>query len=416
MMRTHKQEMMTSPLYLEEVESDDDKEQQRSRTRTKATTTKLRKEGRKQLQPNYENAFSQWFGRLRLDVVAVAFGLVIAAYAISNILLDISLERFERDNSSITASHPEQLKPQSTTTAMGHNTNYNNYSDGNILQCDADYKLLDLKIVTMNMAGMEISQSAPSSWTASQQQQAFVGEILASNPDVIFLQECPTASFPPPGMFDYRNGTIYHKMASSVHSHAGYVTLLVRSDLVATPLDVVVIPESLGLPIVATVITWKGRQIVLASVHLEPFERGSVVRRDQIQSLLMQASDIRIAADILVFAGDTNMRDVEDASMESLGLVDVWKQGGALEETRYSWDTLPHGNRQNLYYGAETRAYQRRYDRIYVKDLKMPLSFFRVDVPVFHFIGNQPVSDESSYHYLSDHFGITTEIQLCWQE
>jgi hypothetical protein len=117
----------------------------------------------------------------------------------------------------------------------------------------------------------------------------------------------------------------------------------------------------------------------------------------------------------LLFAGDTNMRQSEDDVMEgTLGLFDAWKAGGAQPETKFSWDTNDHtaeGGSFNKYYGDRTREYNARYDRVYFSKHKTLPS---IAVDSFELIANQPLTNQ--YHFMSDHFGISTLLSLKWNE
>ena len=165
-------------------------------------------------------------------------------------------------------------------------------------------------------------------------------------------------------------------------------------------------------------------------MHLEPFQQGSLTRQDQLEELLQLASQQTQEEVMVILAGDTNMRDEEDRVVEdSLQLVDAWKAAGADPHTRFSWDTtartIANGNHhqtavwQNLYYGSNTRAYQRRYDRIYyhfndaTNDKTDRDGEIRVTVPSFRLIANEPIG-QSTEHFLSDHFGLAAEIRIEW--
>ena len=324
-------------------------------------------------------------------IIATAVFLVLlaVAYGISNLLLELCLSFSESDLGE--------------SFTMNEQTNSNNSQTA-----------LRLKLVTMNIAGMEPSQSAPESWNYAQQQEAILREVLRSDPDIIALQEAPSATLPS-GLFDHDDKT--YRQLHSVPSHAGYVTLLVRSEMETSAMKL----ES-NVPISATILSWEDRRLVIASAHLAPFQQNSAQRQKEVETLIQGATNAATAglANALIFLGDTNMRSFEDQTMENdLGLVDAWKKAGSSPETRFSWDTMPHGQGdsawRNLYYGHRTRAYQNRYDRVYIKDLlrgSSPSSL-HVHVPAFELVANKPVS-ESRYHFLSDHFGIATELELHW--
>ena len=330
-------------------------------------------------------------GTLGFIATAVFLLLLGVAYGISNLLLEVSLS-FSNGEWNGSAMINEEK-------------NSNNRI------------VVRLKLVTMNIAGMEPSQSAPDSWNKEQQRAALIEEILRSDPDIIALQEAPSDVLSS-GMFDHDDRTF--RQLHSVPSHAGYVTLFVRSEMETGALN-------LGnkVPIVASFLFCERLNLVIASAHLAPFEQRSYQRQKEVDTLIHVARDSNAGpVDAIIFLGDTNMRSFEDQTMEGdLGLIDAWKQAGSSPEARYTWDTTPHGEGesawQNLYYGQRTRAYQNRYDRVYIKDLRRgsasSFSSFplHVNVSAFDLIANKPVS-ESQYHFLSDHFGIATELELSW--
>ena len=296
-----------------------------------------------------------------------------------------------------------------------------------------------IKIVTMNIAQLVPSGKAPDSWVANPQLALdyLRQTLLGTNPDIIALQECPSPLWVDTFLVDYQQ--YYYPTSSSIPqttaSHAGYVALWVRKDWAA---HVDAVSSAVHLPAVAARLSFTSAQagsrrleIWIASMHLEPFQQGSFTRQDQLEELLQLASHQTQEEEVVVIlAGDTNMRDEEDRVVEdSLQLVDAWKAAGADPHTRFSWDTTAtranYGNHhqtavwQNLYYGSNTRAYQRRYDRIYyhhfnaTNDKTDRDGEIRVTVPSFRLIANEPIG-QSTEHFLSDHFGLAAEIRIEW--
>ena len=124
------------------------------------------------------------------------------------------------------------------------------------------------------------------------------------------------------------------------------------------------------------------------------------------------------------------MRPTEDAVMEDqLGLTDVWKLSGSSKATKWTWDTTKHSEdgTWNRYYGSTTREYKARYDRIYYycyyashhDELSCRsgggggASLARgPSYASFQLIANRPLLLERPNHFLSDHFGVVTDLHL----
>jgi len=265
----------------------------------------------------------------------------------------------------------------------------------------------------MNISQAMLSEMAPDSFSAKDQNNALINELLRNDPDVIALQECPD-----PDWAMKSGGFKGYRSVGSTPSHAGHVVLLVRESIAVTQGGVIIVDD---LPMVSALLLMNGKlPVMVASVHLEPFQQGSFARQDQVDQLLELAATTPSnhgPPSMLVFAGDTNMREEEDSVIEGKGLVDVWKQAGAKNSTRYTWDTVDHGSSFNAYYGrSSTRQYQRRYDRMYYRCLadhrheQIPRRACSVEVIDFSLIANTPIQSKID-HFLSDHFGVAAEIR-----
>jgi hypothetical protein len=352
-------------------------------------------------------------------------------------------------------------------------------------------------------------------------------------PHFIFLQECPrernAAWITDTLLSSSSDGGTGNSSSDYVSmgtrpSHAGFVTLLVRRDFLVhqkqqehgssgrgnknsdstrsrtTSCTLEPLQVSEDIPAVAAKLSFWNNGVdddenhhherhsdeppslvlILASVHLAPFESGASHRRFQMQQLLQLQSNVQetttIAAAassnnsnnnnnnktrvVLLVAGDTNMRDSEDVVMQDeLHFQDAWKLAGSNLTTQFTWDTtvqncLPsstnsttnntNSNRdgmttpppprtiQNLYYGQRTRAYQRRYDRIYIHNGHTAIhddhqqhqrhhqqqqqqqdDLFSVKVHSFELLANKPI-EPSRFHFLSDHFGMAADLEFSW--
>ena len=286
-------------------------------------------------------------------------------------------------------------------------------------------KLESLTMACFNLAGCVPSQEAPRHWNREIVTEHVRAEVLKNSPDILALQECPGGADWAQSIF----GENYQVMGAT-HAHAGQVVLLVRKGISATPMPTsepvnnqrvfslfgsdipFAIPIHRGSPAVLATLRFEDRSIMVSSVHLAPFGNGSKTRKSQVKQLLEIAGSTP-----LIFAGDTNMRTAEDKAMEvELGLLDAWKLAGSEKQTRFTWDTLDHtgvqGGSFNRYYGDDTRQYHARYDRIYCSK-KTGIADIRV--PSFELIANQPVT-ENNKHFLSDHFGISTVLEVQWEE
>jgi endonuclease/exonuclease/phosphatase family metal-dependent hydrolase len=245
----------------------------------------------------------------------------------------------------------------------------------------------------MNLAGLQPSAVSPKTWTAKDQLEAVMKELLTSHPHIIALQECPSAAWAA-GVFADDS---YISIGSTA-SHAGFINLLIKKGVFADHQPVKLQREIPAVMARLTLSNNTEESLYVASVHLEPFQSGSFERQVQMQELLEAAQSMP-----LIVLGDTNMRDGEDSYHEK-SYQDAWKVLGALEATRYTWDTIIHGTSFNQYYGTSTRQYQKRYDRVYFTTNVLKPTEFTL-------IANQPIPP-SKDHFLSDHFGVAVSVQI----
>lgn len=273
----------------------------------------------------------------------------------------------------------------------------------------------------MNVAGCTPSKEAPSTWDEHAVATHVREEILRTDPEVVALQEFPGDADTAERHFDG------YRAVGAKHAHADRVVLLAREGIEARRI------ESDGLrevPAVVAELSWnehgggRRRRLLVCGVHLAPFKSNASLRARQMEGVL--AAGTSVAAECspsgrlpLIIAGDTNMRGEEDAAMEggSFKLSDAWKANGSDAATEFTWDTLDHGSSFNRYYGDGTREYTARYDRVYFKtvgseDGTASSGVGVEDVSSFDLIANGPIT--SKYHFLSDHFGVSTVLKIRW--
>lgn len=271
--------------------------------------------------------------------------------------------------------------------------------------------LKSLRLVSFNVAGCVPSKEAPPNWDTTVAAEAMAEEVLRSDPDILALQEFPSGD-------PAKLAQVFpaYQVMGRTPSHADYVVLLIKKGISAKFVSTE--RGEIRIPGVLAELTWKDdRHLLVASVHLAPFLTGADTRQIQVEALLRQAKKLDMP---ILIAGDTNMRASEDGVMEgynNLGLLDAWKEGGAQPETKFTWDTVDHttadgGGSFNRYYGQTTREYTARYDRIYLSQHNKTL--LSVVVDSFELIANKPLTNRN--HFLSDHFGIATELSFNWIE
>jgi endonuclease/exonuclease/phosphatase family metal-dependent hydrolase len=265
--------------------------------------------------------------------------------------------------------------------------------------------VIELRIVSMNIASLQSSRAASPDWTLENQTETLMHELLASKPHVICLQECHSTEW------IHRSFPNNYTAIGEKRSHAGYVTLLVRNDILSD-MERLDLPGShlsmvtSGTPSVMGISS--SSALAVASLHLAPFAEGAPKRKDQLETIINASRRTGMPL-ITIIAGDMNMRDEEDQDVEQRWrLTDAWKAGGANISTRYTWDTIDHENGTfNEYYGASTRQYRSRYDRIYVHGAAAAAK--KVEVASFALLANSPIGTTRN-HFLSDHFGIAATL------
>lgn len=349
-------------------------------------------------------------------------------------------------------------------------------------------------LVSMNVAMCRPSAVAPPSWTPTDQMKHLVSCLLfqenASSsssssawPLVVALQECPS-----PEWSDAVFGPYGYQTVASARTHMGWTCLIVLQQqestvprisvchiqpialpepsstatrLSSSPFPAAVATMTLELPTDPTTVSaaaaasnesmsppsppQRRLTCLLASVHLEPFAEGSVIRQKQLQALHNLAVS-QPDSTLMIIAGDTNMREQESDFVErNLHFLDAWKAAGAARDTKFTWDTIDHrhgravtsgSNRRrsggkgpstantgawfNAYYGYEgTRQYNARYDRIYLyhKDNVASRTASASSnqrpwkVQNFSLVAHRPIPP-SNDHFLSDHFGISVTLNL----
>lgn len=238
-----------------------------------------------------------------------------------------------------------------------------------------------VSMVSFNVAEFKPSKVAPEGWDPMPD---FKAELVRLKPDVICLQEVP------PGRESFLQDAGYMCVGMS-SSHCANVVLLVKGEWTRL---ITVIYKTNVAPAVLVKIMLDSEPIVLGSCHLFPFGEGAAKRFNQIQEILKMIGEDQP----LILGGDFNMRLKEDISFEQLGLRDAWKETGAEQNERNTWDSY-----SNRYHGPESYKFACRFDRIYFKGN-------HIQAKEFQLMANTPLKNEK--HYLSDHFGMFVKFAL----
>jgi endonuclease/exonuclease/phosphatase family metal-dependent hydrolase len=128
----------------------------------------------------------------------------------------------------------------------------------------------------------------------------------------------------------------------------------------------------------------EGVPIRVLTAHLDSLREG---RRERLAQMTHVLGLLRAAPGPALFAGDTNLRDAELATLDLGEVEDAWQAAGAPGAARWTW-RLPHGT---------ARA---RFDRVYLKDL---------DVASFGLLGDRPFGD--SPEPPSDHVAVEVVVK-----
>jgi endonuclease/exonuclease/phosphatase family metal-dependent hydrolase len=248
-----------------------------------------------------------------------------------------------------------------------------------------------ITVVSFNVCGFEPSFSAPTDFLSF---AAFSKEILKHEPSVICLQEVSSISTP-----------VFCGYLLLRSTHDKSVVLLVKEEWAHHAYRLHVSAPAVLSQINFSSKTGVEQSIVFGSCHLAPFKANASKRMDQTTSVVRAVPENHP----FVFAGDFNMRAVEDENVEGLGFQDVWKEAGMEYSQKFTWDsvdrTKQEGGSYNRYYKT-CYPFNCRFDRVYFKQSTNKM----LTVKHFSLIGNKPLTN--SKHFLSDHFGMVATFDI----
>ena len=139
-------------------------------------------------------------------------------------------------------------------------------------------------------------------------------------------------------------------------------------------------------------ISGASKAFTFVACHLFPYKNNIATRLGQLEDILSQVDKDQP----LIIAGDMNMRESEtERVLSTFSLEDAFLLKGT-KETKFTWDS-----KINKYH-EKSHEFAARFDRVLVRGL---------EVSEFALIANRP-SSEIKNHFLSDHYGISAELDF----
>jgi endonuclease/exonuclease/phosphatase family metal-dependent hydrolase len=176
------------------------------------------------------------------------------------------------------------------------------------------------------------------------------------HPHVVCLQEVVARTFHAHFVPHFRHAG-FHPFPARPPQNANYFDVVfVREPLVIEDALREPFPTSrLGRELTTVHIAWADRTFVAMTGHLESLREGSEERKRQLAEV---ARRLRHPDTLTLFAGDTNLRDVETEDVLD-GIGDAWAMVGSPAESRHTWDPSATPNIRG---GKGWRAL--RFDRV----------------------------------------------------
>ena len=235
---------------------------------------------------------------------------------------------------------------------------------------------MQLRVLTWNLAGLH------DELLDERSEAACLAMLLRpTQPDVVLLQEVVRRSW---------HGHVRHHFAAAgftpipadptrVDTESFVVAFLGPRMREARGLSELLPATRMGRRLVVADARCEGVPIRISTAHLDSLREGRRERLVQMAGIVRVLSEAEGPA---LFAGDTNLRDSEVATLDLGDLRDAWEAVGAPEAARWTW-RLPHGT---------ARA---RFDRVFVRGLS---------VGSLGFVGDRPFGE--GHDLPSDHVGV----------
>ncbi|CAM4632971.1 unnamed protein product [Leuciscus chuanchicus] len=219
---------------------------------------------------------------------------------------------------------------------------------------ESDAEDSKLSIISWNVDGLDTLSLA-------ERARGLCSYLALYTPDVVFLQELI------PTYIQYlKKRAVSYLFVEG--SDDGYFTaiMLKKSRVKLLESEIISYPTTQMLRnLLVAQATFSGKKLYLMTSHLESCKNQSEERMKQLRVILQKIKEAPEDS-IVIFAGDTNLRDTEVVKVGGLppGVCDVWEQLGKQEHCRYTWDTKANSNKTVPYIS------KCRFDRIFLRSAK----------------------------------------------
>ena len=237
--------------------------------------------------------------------------------------------------------------------------------------------MASINIATWNLNLIEISNSAPKDWSTAKSVENILKILLELKADIICIQEAPNEKF-----IRYLCRELGMLYTTSALSHSGLVTMLINPSI--TIKQVVEFP-----PAILVTCNIENKDVDIATCHLSPSKDA----KDERLMFLLKLKELMVA-DHTIVLGDMNMRDNETESVLELGFSDAFLMMNSPKDKKFTWDS------RNNIFRKESYGFVCRFDRVFT---------CKFQTKSFELFGNNPLNPG---HYLSDHFGITCQLDF----
>ena len=227
-----------------------------------------------------------------------------------------------------------------------------------------------LTFLTWNVALLETSAQAPSTWQLHDTEEAIRQRIVAAAPDLVAFQELPA-------MVPYVE--THDMVRGNPRTHSGHLATLVTHELMAAEPTVATVPGT------AILTTLTDPALTIANVHLVP-GRGAGSERLAQLAAVVEASP----TEAVLIVGDTNTRIDEVEAITTAGF------HGA-KPPRATWNSRKNRFRSGA---PEFSAYFTRWfagPGVTVSDVR---------------VLDRPEERDGARFHLSDHFALTGTVSV----